>query len=64
MYNFLQIFFVAMILCLGLFMAIFPKAATKKDMREDEAAVAKNRKSGIILTVAGIVALIIVIFVF
>lgn len=39
---------------LGLFMTICPKQATKKDQRDDENAVAKNRNAGIVLIVLGI----------
>ena len=40
---------------LGLFMAIDPKNATKKEMREDEKAVAGIRVRGFILIGCGIV---------
>ncbi len=64
MYEFMKVFLGAIIICLGLFMAIFPKAATKKSMRDDAAAVAKNRKAGISMIVMGIVVILITTFLF
>jgi len=64
MYDFMKVFLGAIIICLGLFMAIFPKAATKKDLRDDENAVAKNRKGGIVMIVMGVVVILITNFLF
>lgn len=55
MYNLLPIFFGVCMLGLGLFMAIDPKNATKKEMREDEKAVAGIRVRGFILIGCGVV---------
>ncbi|MBE5884830.1 MAG: hypothetical protein E7284_00295 [Lachnospiraceae bacterium] len=60
MYEIFEIAVVAMIAVLGLFMALFPKLATKKSEREIEYAVKDTRKRGIILTVVGIICAIVV----
>lgn len=51
-----------MMLLLGLFMVIFPKQSTKKEMRDDPSAVEKIRKNGFIVIGCGIVIIIITIF--
>lgn len=47
MYEALEFIFVGAITVIGLFFAICPKYAVKKEERENEASVAKIRKSGI-----------------
>lgn len=59
-YEMTEILLGVLIFCLGAFMTLCPKLATKKALREDPAAVAKVRKSGICEMIVGI--LLIVIF--
>ena len=58
MYDLLPIFFGICMLGLGLFMAISPKNATKKELREDEKAVVGIRVRGFILIGCGVVLII------
>ena len=51
MYEMMEMVFGLLALGLGIYMAVAPKSATKKEMRDDPAAVAKTRKSGIIVTI-------------
>lgn len=55
-----SIFGIIMIL-LGLFMVIFPKQSTKKEMRDDPSAVAKIRRNGFIIIGCGIGVILITI---
>ena len=48
MYDKIPVFLGAVILILGLFMAIAPKSAAKKEFRDDEDQVKKIRGNGII----------------
>lgn len=59
-YEMTEILLGVLIFCLGAFMTLCPKLATKKALREDPSAVAKVRKSGICEMIVGI--LLIVIF--
>ena len=59
MYNLMPLLFGGIMFCLGLFMAINPKSATKKELQNDADAVAKIKKNGFILIACGIVILII-----
>ena len=56
MYDYLGMFLAGSTLLIGLIMAISPKVATKKEMREDETIIKKTRRSGIIISIAGVVA--------
>ena len=58
MYDDMKYILVGIITAMGLFMAIAPKMSTKKELRDNENEVAKIRKGGIFLSVAGILALI------
>ena len=60
MYEMMEMVFGLLALGLGIYMAVAPKSATKKEMRDDPAAVAKTRKSGIIVTICGL--LLVVVF--
>jgi len=53
--------FAIIFLCLGLFMALMPKQATKKELQNSEVEIEKTRKNGIILTVISVVFIIIVL---
>lgn len=55
MYEMIKYVLAIMMLGLGLFMIICPKLATKKELRDDPNMVAKNRKSGIVITICGII---------
>lgn len=57
MYEALEFIFVGAITVIGLFFAICPKHAVKKEERENEASVAKIRKSGIFLVIASVICL-------
>lgn len=57
-YEMTEVILAILIFCLGLFMFLCPKLATKKALREDPAAVAKVRKSGIVEMVVGILLLV------
>lgn len=59
MYDLIPVFLGAIISILGLIMAILPKQSTKKEMRDDETAVAKVRRNGIVLIIIGIILIII-----
>ncbi len=59
MYDKIPVFLGAVILILGLFMAIAPKSATKKEFRDDEDQVKKIRRNGIIMIVLGIAVIIV-----
>lgn len=54
MYDLIPVFLGVIIAGLGLFMALFPRISTRKDRRDDPRAVAKNRISGFIMVVLGI----------
>lgn len=58
MYDKIELFLIAVVAVTGLFMAICPKLATKKDMRENAAAVSKTRKGGILLAIVGIIVFV------
>ena len=59
MYDRIPVFLGAVILILGLFMAIAPKSAAKKEFRDDEEQVKKIRRNGIIMLVLGIAVIIV-----
>lgn len=59
MYEILPYILSACFVLLGLFMAIMPKQATKKDLRESEDIVQKTRRNGFIVMVCGIILLVI-----
>ena len=59
MYDKIPVFLGAVILILGLFMAIAPKSAAKKEFRDDEDQVKKIRRNGIIMIVLVIAVIII-----
>lgn len=44
---------------LGIYIFVCPKQATKKENREDEAAVAKTKKAGILYIVIGVVMILV-----
>ena len=58
MYDMIKIVFALIALGCGIYMVICPKLATKKEMRDDPEVVAKTRKSGIIITVCGILLVV------
>ena len=58
MYEFFPIICGIMMLGLGAFMAIDPKTSTKKEMRDDEKAVAKIRRNGFVIIGCGVVTII------
>lgn len=55
-----ELILAVLIFCMGLFMVLCPKLATKKALREDPASVAKVRKSGICEMIVGILLMVIV----
>lgn len=59
LYNLLPIFLGVIILFLGIFMTVFPRISTRKDRRDDPSAVAKNRVSGIVMTILGVAVIVI-----
>ena len=59
MYDLLPVFFGVVMLGLGLFMALNPKGATKEELRDNEAEVAKIKRNGFIIIGCGIVAIVI-----
>ncbi len=63
MYDKMGYFLVGIITALGLFMTLAPKISTKKELRDNENEVAKIRKNGIIMSVVGILALIVLLFI-
>ena len=58
MYEMMEMTFCLLAVGLGIYMAVAPKSATKQEMRDDPAAVAKTRKGGIIVAVVGLIAFI------
>lgn len=58
MYDKIPIFLGICIACLGIFMAVCPKQSTKKEMQDDEAAVAKIKRNGFILIGCGAAVII------
>lgn len=64
LYNLIPVFLGIVIAILGIIMAIFPVASTKKDRRNDPNAVAKTRISGFIMLVLGILLAIFRIILF
>ena len=54
MYYYLPIIFGVVVIVMGICMIAFPKAMTKKELREDPNAVAKTRTSGVVEVVCGI----------
>lgn len=59
MYNLMPLLFGGIMFFLGLYMAINPKSATKKELQNDADAVAKIKKNGFIVIACGVVILII-----
>ncbi|MBQ8949944.1 MAG: hypothetical protein IJ065_02125 [Eubacterium sp.] len=59
MYDKIPIFLGAVIIILGIYMAIAPKSATKKENRDNEAEVQKVRKNGFIMIAIGIMDIVI-----
>ena len=55
MYDLLPFLCGGAIFVLGILMTVMPKLMTKKEMRDDPAAVAKVRKGGIIEIICGII---------
>lgn len=58
MYDKFEIVIALLVVALGVFMAAAPKKALRKDMRDDENAIARARRNGIIITIAGIVLVV------
>lgn len=58
-YEMTEIILAVLIFCLGLFMVLCPKLATKKALRENPAAVAKVRRGGICEMIVGILLIVI-----
>lgn len=58
LYNLIPVFLGIIIVLLGAFMALFPRISTKRDRRDDPRAVSKNRVSGFIMIVLGILLVI------
>jgi len=54
MYELIPIFLGIIIALLGAFMTLFPRISTRKDRRDDPRAVSKNRLSGIVMMILGI----------
>lgn len=54
LYDLIPVFLGIIIAGLGAFMALFPRISTKKERRDDPNAVAKNRISGIVMIIFGI----------
>lgn len=59
MYDAFPFIMGAVIILMGIFMVVCPKQATKKSMRDDEAAVKKVRNSGFAEIVIGILLIVI-----
>lgn len=59
MYEILPYILSGCFVLLGLFMAIMPKQATRKNQRESEDVVKKTRRNGFIVIVCGIILLLI-----
>lgn len=60
-YDVAQIVLAALVMLYGLVMIAFPKACTKKTLRDNPNAVAKMRKCGILELIAGAILLLVVI---
>jgi len=58
MYEKMKIFLGIVMIVLGLFMAICPKKAAKKEERDNPKAVAKVRVSGFIVIGCGVLAIL------
>lgn len=58
LYELIPILLGAIIVILGLIMAILPRLSTKKDRRDDPRAVAKTRTSGVVMIILGILVVI------
>lgn len=61
MYELIETLMGVCIAALGIYMAVAPKSATRKDLREDENAIAKTKRSGTILIVVGIALTILMV---
>lgn len=59
LYDYLPCIFGAVFLLLGLYMAIFPQKATRKDLRDNPEAVNKNKKAAIVYIICGVVMFIV-----
>jgi uncharacterized protein YjeT (DUF2065 family) len=59
MYDKIPIILGAVIIILGIYMAVAPKSATKKENRDNEAEVQKVRKNGFIMIAIGIMDIVI-----
>lgn len=64
LYELIPVFLGIIVVVLGLIMAIFPRASTRKDLRDNPKAVAKNRISGFVMIVLGILIVILRIILF
>ncbi|MBO4347355.1 MAG: hypothetical protein J5840_06930 [Lachnospiraceae bacterium] len=64
LYELIPVLLGIIVVVLGLIMAIFPRASTRKDLRDNPKAVAKNRLSGFIMIVLGILIVIFRIILF
>lgn len=62
MYELFGLFLGVVMFCLGLFMAVCSKAATKKEFRDDISKVSKTRTSGIVIMICGILLIILRFF--
>ncbi|MCR4648780.1 MAG: hypothetical protein K5776_06855 [Lachnospiraceae bacterium] len=58
MYDFIPVVCGVVVFILGLIMSLNPKGSTRKDLRDDNKAVAKTRTSGIVMAFLGVVLLI------
>ncbi len=59
MYDLIPFILGGLMIVLGLFMFISPVKATKEELRNDEKAVSKTKKSGIIVVFCGIAVIVI-----
>ena len=63
MYEYFKYFLLGTITLMGLYMAIAPKSSTKKEDRDDDYKVAKTKKNGIVLSIAGACAIVIILII-
>jgi len=63
MYDYLGYVSAGLVLLVGLIALIFPKQATKEELRDDETAIKKARKYGMLMTIVGFLVLIMLILV-
>lgn len=63
MYYIIETLLPLIIALLGAYMFVQPVKSTKEELRDDEAAIQKTKKNGLILTIVGAIVFVIMLVV-